>query len=195
MPFMQCRHGIVSMNHGLCGHLEIDGSRVVFDGGKGYTEKDFGKSFPSAYIWMQCNHFGEEKMSFMCSVATVPFFTGVMTGYLCLFWYNGVFYNFSSYTKARIVVLESDGKRMRIVFEGREFRFEVVSYQDKLWAIKSPSHGELTSRTFEGLTSTMDVRLWKRSVMGWDLVVEDYGRHAGIEMCDDRHELVNFFNK
>ena len=195
IPFMQCRHGIVSMNHGFRGSLEIDGVSVVFDGGKGYIEKDFGKSFPSAYIWMQCNHFQREQMSLMCSIATVPWLRREFKGHLCLLWVDGEFYNFSTYTKSRIKVLESEGDVIRIVFEGKKYCLKVDAFQDKLWAVKSPSHGELTSRTFEGLTSRMDVRLFERSVSGWDLMFEEKGRNAGIEMCDERSELIKIFNK
>lgn len=195
IPFMQCRHGIVSMNHGFRGSLNFDGKRVVFDQGKGYIEKDFGKSFPSAYIWMQCNHFKHERMSFMCSIATVPWLNHEFKGHLCLVWLDGQFYNFSTYTKTKISVLESDGDILHIVFKGKKYQLELVAHQDKLWAVKSPSHGELTSRTFEGLTSRMDIRLLKRTSLGLELVIEDHGRHAGIEMCDDKHELVNIFNK
>ena len=41
----------------------------------------------------------------------------------------------------------------------------------------------------------MDVRLLERSVSGWDVVFEEKGRNAGIEMCDERHALINIFNK
>ncbi|MEZ4893124.1 MAG: tocopherol cyclase family protein [Saprospiraceae bacterium] len=37
--------------------LTINGEELDFTGGKGYMEKDWGRSFPSAYFWMQTNHF------------------------------------------------------------------------------------------------------------------------------------------
>ena len=60
VPFMQCYHGVVSMNHQLKGQLEIGGQQVSFDGGKGYVEKDWGRSFPSSWIWMQGNQFEDQ---------------------------------------------------------------------------------------------------------------------------------------
>lgn len=60
---------------------------------------------------------------------------------------------------------------------------ELESYLDKLWMIAIPSHEELTSM--------MNVRLWNRAATDWDVLGEDHGCHAGIEMCDDKHEWVN----
>ena len=57
VPFMECYHGILSMDHSVEGQLEINQKKIDFTGGRGYIEKDWGHSFPSAYIWMQSNHF------------------------------------------------------------------------------------------------------------------------------------------
>ncbi|MBK8557640.1 MAG: hypothetical protein IPL65_18660 [Lewinellaceae bacterium] len=50
VPFMECFHGIVSLNHSIEGKLVLDGEDIDFTGGKGYMEKDWGRSFPRAYV-------------------------------------------------------------------------------------------------------------------------------------------------
>ena len=72
VPLMECYHGILSMDHEIEGELEIDNQKIDFTGGRGYIEKDWGHSFPSAYIWMQSNHFSEKGISFKASVAKIP---------------------------------------------------------------------------------------------------------------------------
>ena len=57
VPFMECKHGIVSVNHDLSGILNVNDEVLISDGGKGYIEKDWGTSFPEAWIWMQSNNF------------------------------------------------------------------------------------------------------------------------------------------
>ncbi len=47
-PFMECNHGIVSLDHPVSGSLVINGQETDFTGGRGYIEKDWGHSFPSA---------------------------------------------------------------------------------------------------------------------------------------------------
>ena len=56
-PFMECYHGVVSLDHSIKGSLNINGQEIDFTNGRGYIEKDWGFSFPKGYIWMQTNHF------------------------------------------------------------------------------------------------------------------------------------------
>ena len=46
VPKMECYHGIVSMDHRLIGNLAVNNTKISFDNGKGYIEKDYGRSFP-----------------------------------------------------------------------------------------------------------------------------------------------------
>jgi tocopherol cyclase len=57
VPFMECYHGVVSLDHAISGRLKIDGKDLDFAEGRGYIEKDWGQAFPSAWIWTQSNHF------------------------------------------------------------------------------------------------------------------------------------------
>ncbi|EXJ22633.1 hypothetical protein ADIAL_2219 [Alkalibacterium sp. AK22] len=56
---MPCSHNIVSMNHKVTGWVYLNGERISVQDGRGYIEKDRGHSFPSRYVWAQCNHFKE----------------------------------------------------------------------------------------------------------------------------------------
>ena len=57
VPFMECYHGVVSLDHNIIGELTFDKQKIDFSQGSGYIEKDWGKSFPDAWIWFQTNHF------------------------------------------------------------------------------------------------------------------------------------------
>ena len=72
VPFMECKHGILSLDHTVDGALEFDDCRTVFDGGRGYLEKDWGRSFPSGYVWTQSNHFDRPGICVTASVARIP---------------------------------------------------------------------------------------------------------------------------
>jgi tocopherol cyclase len=69
VPFMECYHGLVSLDHLVNGSLHANGEHISFIDGKGYTEKDWGRSMPEAWIWMQTNCFSKPQTSFMLSVA------------------------------------------------------------------------------------------------------------------------------
>ena len=195
IPFMQCEHGIVSMNHTLRGTLEIDGERIIFNGGKGYSEKDWGHSFPRSYIWMQTNHFTQEGASFLLAIARIPWLHLTVTGFGAVLWYNGRFYTFATYTGAKITRFEKGRNWVRITIEDKRFALGIEAIQGSVWELKSPYKGTMTKSVFESLTSTITLRLYERTKSGNQLLFEDHGRNAGLEIMDDTDELSHNMNK
>ncbi|CAF5127296.1 unnamed protein product, partial [Rotaria sp. Silwood1] len=67
--------------------------------GVGYTEKDWGSSFPSAWIWGQTNQWmNATSASLFFSFASVPWYFGLeLPGFLIVFEYNHQFYRFNTY--------------------------------------------------------------------------------------------------
>ena len=53
----------------------IDGKTIDFTNGIGYIEKDWGKSFPNSWIWMQTNHFKYHNASLMASLSSISLFS------------------------------------------------------------------------------------------------------------------------
>jgi len=84
IPFMETYHGILSLDHFVNGKIEIEGVEYVFLNGKGYIEKDWGKSFPSSWIWMQSNSFSDSEISFMLSIAVIPWLRTSFIGHLAI---------------------------------------------------------------------------------------------------------------
>lgn len=195
VPFMQCKHGVVSMNHTIQGTLEIDGEQIAFDGGKGYVEKDWGHGFPSSYIWMQSNHFQREEMSFMLSIARITWLHITFSGFVGVLWVKDRFYTFATYTGAKITQFEKGEKRARITIEDKHLELEIEAVQDRVWELKSPEMGTMTRGIFESLTSTLTLRLYEKTKAGRRLIFEDEGRNAGLEIMDDTNELVHDLSK
>ena len=191
VPFMECKHGLVSMNHTLQGTLEVDGTHMAFDRGKGYIEKDWGRSFPGSYIWMQSNHFTQENMSFMLLLARIPWLHTNFTGFAAALWYNGRFFTLATYTGAKITHFEKGNKFVRITIGDRHFELHIEAIQDRVWELKSPDRGEMTKRVLESLTSTLNLKWYEKTKTkeGKRLLVEDQGRNAGLEIMDEKNEL------
>ncbi len=111
LPGMECIHSINSLSHQLTGSLFINEREIDFTGGKGYIEKDWGRSFPKWWVWMQSNHFEQEKVSLMFSVAKIPWLGHHFTGFLSFLKVKEKLYLFSTYTGAQIKKLHyQDGK-------------------------------------------------------------------------------------
>jgi hypothetical protein len=123
---MECRHGIISMNHSLQGEVTLNGETLDFSGGKGYIESDSGRSFPAGYTWVQCNAFDAD-CSVMASVARIPFYGLRFWGCICVVWLNGKEHRLATYRGVKIVrcergILElKQGKyRLKITIDERD---------------------------------------------------------------------------
>lgn len=192
VPFMECNHGVVSMSHRLHGHLaytpagEHSPQRISFEGGKGYIEKDWGRSFPRAYVWMQTNHFpSAERASLMASVAHIPWLSGHFIGSICGMWLEGRLYRFATYTGAKHH-LELGEHSATLIFRHRREELRLHAVQAASTPLVSPLHGEMAGKINESLQAQVGVQL----LLDGHLVFEDTGRHAGLELAGDLPVLM-----
>ncbi len=77
VPFLECRHSVLSLRHRVDGELFVNGKSVAFRGAAGYAEGDRGRSFPRSYAWTQCS---AEAGCVMLSAAEVPLGRRCFTG-------------------------------------------------------------------------------------------------------------------
>ncbi len=186
VPFMECYHGIVSMNHTLEGTLEIDGKVIDFTGGKGYLEKDWGKSFPSSWIWMQSNHFQYHEASLMVSVAKIPWLGNAFVGFLIAFWLEGKLYRFATYTHAKMLQSKVLDDRVVLEFKNGKYQLFVTAYKGTTGALASPIEGNMAGKVNESLDAKIHFRLLKNN----QLIFDDWGRNAGLEVAGAYEELL-----
>ncbi len=186
IPFMECYHGVVSMDHQVDGKLSINGKMTEFGGGKGYIEKDWGSSMPDAWIWMQSNHFDQPGISFMLSVARIPWIGNIFTGFLGYLLHHGTLTRFATYTGARIKSLEKTGRSVTLGIEGRDFYVHVMGEQEERpgnpGALKAPMLGKMERVIHESIDSQLYVSVTDKNGIP---VFEDCGSNAGLEMVGD----------
>jgi hypothetical protein len=185
VPFLETYHGIVSMNHILKGSLTINGKKLDFNGGKGYVEKDWGTSFPRAYIWAQTNHFSESNLSFVLSIALIPVFNIILKGFFCVIWNKGQIYKFATYTGARVKITEISSENIRIVIEDKNYSLYASLDKSnlKFTKLKAPKSGSMSSDIIETIRSKIDIILYDRSKK--KIIIEDVGSNAGLDL----HEI------
>lgn len=186
VPFMECYHGVVSMQHQLTGTLRINGTDVLFDGGKGYIEKDWGKSMPSDWIWIQSNHFkSNPDASFMLSLARIPWLKGFFPGFLSFLLIDGEVYRFATYNRSEVTRLEVTEEVVRIQIRNRRYQLSVRVERQEGSILKAPRHGSMDREIKESIISTVVVELKNR--MG-DPIFSDTGRFAGLEIVGDMEQ-------
>ena len=187
VPFMECYHGIVSMDHAIEGSLMLNGKSIDFSRGRGYMEKDWGKSFPSSYIWMQTNHFSKEGTSLKCSVAKIPWLGSHFVGFIAGLYWNNNLIRFTTYNRSRLLKTFADLAHVSIVMENPTYRLEIFAERDAPTALASPIMGLMEGRIEETMNSFVNVHLIEKK--SGKILLEDKGLHAGLEVAGNVEEL------
>jgi hypothetical protein len=186
-PFMECYHGIVSMDHRLEGVLEFQGKTINFDEGRGYIEKDWGQSFPSAYFWLQTNHFSNSGISLKVSVAKIPWVTGAFTGFISGLWLENRLIQFTTYNGTKLERSFADEKKVEIQMANKVHRLSILAHRDDATSLASPIHGFMDGRIEESMTATVEVKLESRR--SGEVLFADTGRNAGLEVAGKIEEI------
>ncbi|MCI0522115.1 MAG: hypothetical protein L0Y37_00515 [Bacteroidales bacterium] len=168
--------------------MDLNGERVDFSGGRGYIEKDWGHSFPSAYIWIQSNHFDTPNTSFKASVARIPWLTGSFTGFISGLWFNKTLYSFTTYNKSSIKRLIVNESYTEIEFVNPHCRLVVKSRSDTPAPLASPVTGLMGGRIEESMTS--EVYLQLTDMKNDTLIFSGTGGNACIGISGPTETLV-----
>lgn len=176
--FMECYHGVISMSHKLSGSLNINNKLTTFTAGKGYIEKDWGRSFPRAYVWLQSNHFKNPTTSFLFSYADIPFLGFYFKGLIVNLIYQGKEYRFATYNGAKIKLEQIEPTKVKYIIKKGRLRLEVTAYSEASIELFSPNKGEMIDQIKEGVSGFIEIKLYKNK----ELIYSDEGKHAGIEI-------------
>ncbi len=180
-PFMECFHEVISMNHLLSGNLEINNKEINFDGGKGYIEKDWGASFPKKYIWIQSNHFSDESVSLMCSIAEIPFLFCTFTGFICILNIRGMEYRFATYNNSKISNLIILEKEVCVSLKNSKYTLQITADKNSGGFLQAPLQGNMTRRITESINSNIDIKLRNKDGA---TIYKDTGDITGLEIVN-----------
>lgn len=136
VPFLECRHSIVSMCHRINGSACINGEEYFFENDLGYIEGDRGRSFPKEYVWTQCFFDGG---SLMLSAAEIPFAGLRFSGVICVILFHGKEYRIATYLGAKPVKI-ADGEI--IVRQGKSV-FSAALIEKHAHPLHAPVNGNM----------------------------------------------------
>ncbi|MDT8323709.1 MAG: tocopherol cyclase family protein [Bacteroidota bacterium] len=190
VPFMECYHGVVSLDHGIEGQLMLNGRTIEFTGGRGYTEKDWGRSFPEAWIWCQCNHFSTPGSSLTGSVAIIPWIRHPFPGYIFGLLHEGTLHRFTTYTGAKLEEFAVDDAEVSCVLTQKAKTLELTATRTTGGTLRAPTLNGMTHEISESMSSTVHVLLSERRGGRSTVLMRDTGRHAGFEVAGDMRRLL-----
>jgi tocopherol cyclase len=169
---MECCHSVVSMDHDITGTLTLNGKALDFTGGKGYIEGDSGCSFPTSYVWVQCNSF-DEPCSVMASAAKIPFCGLKFWGCICAVFYQGREYRLATYRGARIL----KHSQTELILAQGKYRLEINIQSPAGQPLYAPHKGSMTRVIHESSNCEARFRFTKGESVLFDLT----SRHACFE--------------
>ncbi len=179
IPFMECYHGIINIQHHIIGSLKLGEKQIDFTGGKGYIEKDWGRSFPKSWIWLQSNHFGNQDATIMFSAARIPWLGSSFPGFISFLRLGDRLYLFATYTGAKLIRLEDKEGSLTAVIVDRSYRLVLSITQNLGGELKAPNSGLMERTIMESIYSEVHIRFTRRS---GKLLFEGKGTNAGLEI-------------
>ena len=187
IPAMECYHGIVNIHHEIQGCLTFNKVEYCYNGGYGYIEKDWGTSFPSAWIWLQSNHFPEGNVSLMFSYANIPWLGRSFMGLIAFLRIGEKLYRFGTYTRARIDRLIRDGGGLDIQLSDKQ---NVLSIQVENGAggmLKAPKNGLMANEIRESISGVVHVALTGKN---GEVRYRGTGTQTGVEISEGMEEKL-----
>ncbi len=189
-PRMECNHGLLSFDHNVQGQLRYQQATLDFTDGRGYIEKDWGRSFPSSYVWMQSNHFEHPGISLSASVANIPWGPTRFRGFIIGFWQDGKLHPFATYTGARLDFLRVSDQEVHLAVQNRRLRLEIRANRVQGGLLHAPYGHAMQERVSETMNAEVSVRLLERKQGLYHQLFAGRGRQTAMEVQGVLEEIA-----
>lgn len=188
VPLMECYHGVVNISHNIQGQIIYQDKIANFDDGYGYIEKDWGKSFPESWIWVQCNHFTKGNVSFMFSIAKIPWFGSFFIGFISFLRIGEKHYTFATYTSSKIKHLDLKGHLLSITLKNSKNQLKVqVEISNNMGELMAPKLGSMDRKIKETINSKVLITLLDNQN---NIIFKDTGHYGGTELSGSYKNLL-----
>jgi len=180
LPFMECRHMVVSMQHKISGEIRIGENVFNFDDGVGYIEGDCGKSFPKKYFWSQANH-GEVSVSVSCAI--IPYLGIRFKGTICFIHFEGQKLRLATYLGARVKEFIESKLVITKGRGGKRYCLEIEALDGRLTNARSllaPDGGKMNRVIHESVERTVNYKFTK----GTETLFEFTSNRAAFEYSE-----------
>lgn len=179
---LDCNHGILSLRNQVRGQISFNQQDFIFSQAQGYIEKDWGKSFPKAHIWLQSNVFSEPEVSLSVAIAKMSVLNREIIGYAAVLQHartNTVFsnYQFSQFN------FQSGAEVYRLKFTGARYRLDLdFELRDPVGLISPLAEG-MKGEVKESINSEMELKLTDR--LRRSTIIKTTGNYAGVEVAGE----------
>lgn len=192
LPIMECQHAVVSFGHALTRSLSIDDVEVSFDGGRGYIEKDWGRSFPSAYIWTSSNHLRDRDAdivdgSLMASSAIIPGLGRSFRGSIVALKRGDALATWASWNGSSDDELVVDDQHVRWWMSGPHGTLRLLAERTRGGLLHAPLRTAMHRRVEESMDARVHIQ---HTSPDGETLFSGTGECAGLEVFGPTEDLV-----
>lgn len=177
-PNMKCNHGVVSMRHSVHGYFTINNISYTFSSGLGYIERDWGKSFPSKYFWIQCSNFGQQKISFMMSYAKLKICGIPFNGLICALKFDNTELIFGTYNGSTTKILSHTPNSIEVLIKKSSYKLYIKASSLNSGNLLAPISGKMSRTISESISCSVSLKLIHKN----KTLFESVGSHGGLEI-------------
>jgi len=120
-------------------------------------------------------------------VAKIPWMGKSFVGFIGGVLVGEKLYRFTTYTGAKMTAFSSWPGGAKIALEDNTYRLEAEVDNWDPAPLRAPKHGCMVERADESLDSQVRVKLSR--LRSREVVLDDIGLHAGVEVMDEKCEL------
>lgn len=182
IPRMECNHAIIHLSHRISGQLVLDGEVLDFDHGAGYIEKDYGRSFPETYVWIQASHFDQSEACLVFSRARIPMLGTEFPGFFAyLTDFAGIRARFATYNRSKLIDWQVDPEHGRCTgtLKGPAGTLVFEAQMSGGGRLRAPVNGLMDREIIESISATVTVRLTDRK---GQVIYQGTSSEAGMEI-------------
>ena len=189
--FMECYSQVCAVDGKInSGSLTINDKIIDFSGGKYYIEKNWGRSFPKAWIWIQSNNFPDNSASVTVSLGVVPFpVLKAFRGFLIGVTLGNEFYAFTTINRSTLrlkrrdqdILLTSKNKNLELTLKTKSSPVGFVTCH-------GPTNGGMAPLLKETLSGEVEMTL--TDLASGKVLYQGIGKATGIEYGGDQELLT-----
>lgn len=177
LSFMECNHAILSMKAKTLGLIKMNETTLSLEDGTCYIEKDWGTSFPKNYLWCQANNFKNPNVSFMLSIAHIPFTIFSFQGFICSLIIENQEYKFTTYNFSKILKYEYHNNLIHITLKHLDYTLSIYTYCNERKELIAPTNGKMDKIILESISSSIQITLKKKN----QIIFQDISKNCGLE--------------
>lgn len=178
--FMECYSQVCILDGDISGYLNLNNKTIDFNGGKIYIEKNWGKSFPLEWLWIQNNTFEDNNATITCSVGQIPFPIHNFRGFLIAATVNNKFYKFTTINRSKLnLVLKDNSVELKATHKELTLYLKTETLDNDFILCYGPKNGEMSPYVKETLTGKIHMKLYNNKSN--KLIYEGIGYNTGVE--------------